>query len=611
MKILYRVAASAAFSLAALAAAAPASALGWPAKYEGVMLQGFSWDSYSDTRWTNLEAQSDELSSYFKLIWVPNSGRCGSSNNMGYMPQYWFTNHNSSFGTEEQLLSMISTFKAKGTGIIADCVINHRNGVTNWYDFPVEEWNGRTWQIGLDGICSNDEMANASGQPKPTGNLDTGENFGGCRDLDHTNANVQDNCKNYVKCLQEKYGYAGMRYDMVKGYKGQYTKMYNEYADVQFSVGEYWDGNYDAVKAWIDATGKTSAAFDFPCKYQINKAFANNDMTQLVWKASGTTDQPAGLIHFGYQQYAVTFVDNHDTYRDGSKFNGNVPAANAFILMSPGTPCVFLPHYKAYRREIQRLIEIRNSAGIHNQSAVTVLKSAKDCYMAEVTGSKGKVVVKIGPAMVSPSGYSDSDIKAAGNDYCVWTKVDVIPGFQGGGGTVVPESLYVIGEVGGHEWSFDAGEPLNRNDKGFTGTIEVTGSAKDPATGYFSFALSLASSWADLNAGGNRYAPEKDTKLTVGGEPAKFVECANGDLAKAFSAPVGKYDFDIDWEKKTVRLLAAGTLGVDGIDADNDDAADESAAVYFTLDGRRVQRPSAPGLYIRVTPARTTKLLVR
>ncbi len=60
----------------------------WPANYEGVMLQGFYWDSYSDTRWTNLESQSDELSQYFKLIWVPNSGRCGSGNNMGYMPQY-------------------------------------------------------------------------------------------------------------------------------------------------------------------------------------------------------------------------------------------------------------------------------------------------------------------------------------------------------------------------------------------------------------------------------------------------------------------------------------------------------------------------------------------
>ena len=418
-----------------------ARAIGWPAGHEGVMLQGFYWDSYTDTRWTNIEANADEYSKYFNLIWIPNSGKAGSGNQMGYMPQYWFTNHNSSFGTEAQLLSMIAKYKEKGVGFIADCVINHRNGVTNWADFPVEEWNGTTWKIGLDGICCNDEL-NGSGHGTPTGAPDTGENFDGCRDLDHTNANVQNNCKNYVKCLQEKYGYAGMRYDMVKGYGGQYTKIYNQYANVTYSVGEYWDSSFDAVAAWIDATGKTSAAFDFPLKYVLNEAFTSGDMTKLVWKAYGTNDQPAGLIHAIYPQYAVTFVDNHDTYRDGSKFTGNVVAANAFILLSPGTPCVFLPHYKQHKAAIQTLINVRNACGISNTSKVTVLKSSRDCYMAEITGSKGKAVVKVGSAMDSPAGYTSADIKASGDGYCVWTKTDVSnpvnPGLGGGDGPIDP-----------------------------------------------------------------------------------------------------------------------------------------------------------------------------
>lgn len=406
-----------------------AMAIGWPANYEGVMLQGFYWDSYKDTKWTNLESQADELSESFTLIWVPNSGRAASNPGMGYDPVYWFTNHNSAFGTEAQLRSMIKTFKAKGTGIIADVVINHRSGATNWTDFPAEQWNGKTWHIGTDGICCTDEVKNASGQATPTGAADTGEDFNGSRDLDHTNANVQDNCKNYCKFLLDDLGYAGFRYDMVKGYSGSFNKIYNEYSKPTYSVGEYWDGSYDAVKGWIDDTGKESAAFDFPCKYQINKAFAENDMTNLVWKANGTTDQPAGMIHFGYAQLAVTFVDNHDTYRDISKFSGNVPAANAFILCSPGTPCVFLPHWKMYKAEIKKLIAVRNAVGVHNCSRVRVIDSKKDLYIAEVTGTKGKLVVKIGPAMVTPDGYTDADIKACGNDYCVWSKVDV-----GGGG---------------------------------------------------------------------------------------------------------------------------------------------------------------------------------
>ena len=90
----------------------------WPEEYEGVMLQGFYWDSYNDTRWTRLTNQADELSKFFSLIWIPNSGYSGSGNNMGYTPQYWFSNHNSSFGSEEELRAMISKYKELGTGII-------------------------------------------------------------------------------------------------------------------------------------------------------------------------------------------------------------------------------------------------------------------------------------------------------------------------------------------------------------------------------------------------------------------------------------------------------------------------------------------------------------
>lgn len=559
---------SKAFALGLLGAAMGGTAidgyaLGWPSKYEGVMLQGFYWDSYEDTKWTNLEAQSDELSQYFKLIWVPNSGKCAY---MGYMPQYWFTNHNSAFGTEEELLSMIATYKAKGTGFIEDVVINHRNGVTNWYDFPVEQWNGQTWKIGLEGICSNDEMAYAAGQPKPTGNPDTGDNFDGCRDLDHTNANVQNNCKNYLKCLKEKYGYVGARYDMVKGYGGQYNKIYNTYANVEYSVGEYWDSNYDAVAGWIEATGKTSAAFDFPCKYAINEAFSSGDMTKLVWKANGTTDQPAGMIHFGYSRYSVTFIDNHDTYRDGSKFTGNVVAANAFILMSPGTPCVFLPHYQDYKAEIQQLINIRNAVGIHNESPVTVLQSSRDCYMAEVTGSKGKAVVKVGGAMVSPSGYSDSDIKAAGNGYCVWTKAEVTPVEPE---PETPDHLYLMGDVDGLHWSTSASPEMTKSGDKFTITAKFT-AAEEETYCYFNLCDALAEDWIPLNNTANRYGSAEEGAVVSNNTTVKMNKHRKGvDAANVQSWKIlpGTYTLTVDFSTMTLSVGKGGEIDTDPMPA--------------------------------------------
>ena len=87
----------------------------WPANYSGVMLQGFSWDAYDDSQWTTLASQAGELSDYFDLIWVPNSGKCSSNPSMGYNPVYWMSNHNSSFGTEDELREMIKTFSSFGT----------------------------------------------------------------------------------------------------------------------------------------------------------------------------------------------------------------------------------------------------------------------------------------------------------------------------------------------------------------------------------------------------------------------------------------------------------------------------------------------------------------
>lgn len=400
----------------------------WPANYDGVMLQGFYWDSFKESKWTVLEANAAELSSYFNLIWIPNAGKSSSNPSMGYDPVYWFNNYNSSFGNEKELRSMISTFKQLGTGIIADVVINHRNGATNWYDFPTETYNGKTYKLGLDAICRNDELANQQGMPKPTGANDTGDNFDGCRDLDHTNPAVQEAVKAYLDFLKNDLGFAGWRYDMVKGYGAEYTKMYNESARMPYSVGEYWD-NYDNTTAWINRTGKQSAAFDFEFKWALNAAFPGMDFSKIVWKRNGSLNQPAGLIHMdSYQRYAVTFVDNHDTYKESDKiFTGDIEAANAFMLCSPGTPCVFYKHWIDKKDAIKKLIAIRKSVGLTNQCTVNVLETTSNRYVAEVTGKNGKLLIKIGRGSYDPSskGYTTAD-KVAGNAlYSIWTKVQI------------------------------------------------------------------------------------------------------------------------------------------------------------------------------------------
>ena len=369
------------------------SAQGWPEKYDGVMLQGFYWDSYTDTKWTNLKSQADELSQFFNLIWVPQSGYCNSTTNqMGYSDIWWF-DHKSAFGTEDELRSMISTFKDKKVGIIEDVVINHKNGNTNWCDFPDESKNGYTltWDNAtLSEICQNDECKDHG--YTPTGAMDTGDNFDGARDLDHTNAQVQKNVKTYLDFLLNDLGYAGFRYDMVKGYAPKYTGIYNTSAQPTYSVGEYWDGDITKVIAWIDGTKQDgviqSAAFDFPMKYKINDAFTNSYWEKLK-EATLCNDA-------SYARYAVTFVDNHDTYRDDNALKNNICAANAFILTMPGTPCVFLSHWKDYKGTLKKLIKARKIVGIHNQSEILESSVKGAGYILKVKGTNGTALLLLG-----------------------------------------------------------------------------------------------------------------------------------------------------------------------------------------------------------------------
>ena len=379
---------------------------GWASDYSGVMLQGFSWDSYNESQWKVLEKQADELKGYIDLVWLPQSGKCMETTQvMGYMPYYYF-NQNSSFGSEAELRSLITKFKAAGIGAIADVVINHRN-TEGWYTFPAETYKGVTYQMQSTDICKNDDGGTTATQAATDGvslsqNNDEGTDFGGCRDIDHKSENVQKVIKAYLKYLKDDLGYTGFRYDMVKGFDGSHVADYNDATGVEYSVGEYWDGN-DKIESWINRTNKKSAAFDFQFRYNVRDAVngaANGKVTTSSdWSKLNSNDN---LMHdANYRRYAVTFVENHDTQKR-SESEQNDPlrkdtiAANAYMLAMPGTPCIFQPHWNAYKSEIKEMIAARKYAGITNMSNYANKQSKKTLYVNEVTGTKHKLLVAVG-----------------------------------------------------------------------------------------------------------------------------------------------------------------------------------------------------------------------
>lgn len=393
------------FTLIALLASINMLAQGWPANYSGVMLQGFSWDSYDYSQWTVLEKQADDMKGFIDLVWLPQSGKCIETTQvMGYKPYYYF-NQNSSFGTEAELRSLIAKFKANGIGAIADVVVNHRN-TNGWYTFPAETYKGVTYQMLPTDICKNDDGGSTATQAKKDGvslsnNNDEGADFGGCRDIDHKSENVQKIIKAYLKFLKEDIGYTGFRYDMVKGFSGTHVADYNDATGVEFSVGEYWDGNESIIK-WINKTNKKSAAFDFQFRYNVRDAIGIKDNKIVSSPDWSKLKSDYNLMHDPtYRQYAITFVENHDMqYRSKDEpqdpLKRDTLAANAYMLAMPGTPCVFQPHWRAYKQEIKSMIEARKLAGITNMSNYTNKMAQTACFANETTGNKAKLIVVVG-----------------------------------------------------------------------------------------------------------------------------------------------------------------------------------------------------------------------
>ena len=390
---------------------------GWPSDYGGVMLQGFYWDSYGETSWPKLQAQADEIAPYFQLIWVPQSGWCNSDyNQMGYTPVYYF-DQRSSFGSESQLRNMIAAFRERGTGIIADVVINHRNNMGaggSWVDYPAETYKGQTYQMLPSDICRNDDggqtynWANGKGISLSENN-DTGEDWSGCRDIDHLSPNVQNCVKAYLKFLLEDIGYTGFRYDMVKGFYAYFIADYNCYAKPAFSVGEYWDSSAK-IREWVNnsrgyvSETPTSAAFDFQFRYRVRDAINNAD-----WRWLGYDEKPLSADNY-YKQYAVTFVENHDTEHringaEQDPIRSDTLAANAYLLAMPGTPCVFYTHWRDCKYNLKQMILARRLAGICNTSSKEEKYSAKDYYAATVTGKNSTLLCVVGN---KPQNYSIS-----------------------------------------------------------------------------------------------------------------------------------------------------------------------------------------------------------
>ena len=410
-----------------------------PAKCPDVVFQAFYWDSYKDqgygrTKWidhlngTN-GTSAEEIGQWFDLVWLPPMSQ--ATGGTGYLPTN-YSGLDSDWGTRANLIKLITTLHKNGAKVVADIVINHCAARNGWCNFGTYDF-GSYGKFTPDGswICQTDEMNYDSGagscKGTATGAADDGygdeANYGSGRDWDHTNSQVRDMFKAYLKWLRNDIKIDGFRYDYCKGFHNSHINEYNKAAEAYFSVMEMWDGNVNTLMSHLNDAGYNTLTFDFATKYQaFNNGIASNYYEGL---------KGAGLPGAGKARYAVTFLDSHDSFQrddnefcglgNSMKYEGKIQQCYAYLLSMPGVPLVFFPHWVKFKDKIKPMLNARYKTGVHSESAVSD-EAGSGYYKATITGTNGEIRLLVGPNSgysSTPSGYT---LAVKGENYGVYYK---------------------------------------------------------------------------------------------------------------------------------------------------------------------------------------------
>ncbi len=383
---------------------------------KAILMQGFHWNSHKNNHYVDLKNKASNIKNLgITHVWFPPPSDAASAE--GYLPRQ-LNNLNSRYGSTSQLRDAISALNSNGVKSVADIVVNHRVGTSNWADFTNPTWG--SWAVTRD-----DEWGQG------TGSWDTGDGYSAARDLDHTNNGVRNGIKSWMNNALKGVGFSGWRFDYSKGYSPYYAGDYQRATNGNFCVGEIWtnlyynnvDSHRQQLMNFVDGTNGSCAAFDFTTKGLLNRALSNDEYYRL----RDYNGKPAGGIGW-WPQKMVTFVDNHDTGPSENCWSGQnhwavpcdkVMVGYAYILTHPGIPTVYYPHVYNWnlRSPIKALIDIRKSQGIGATSNVNIQRADYGVYAAIINGN---TAVKIGPYDWSPgSGWT---LTTYGNQYAVWKK---------------------------------------------------------------------------------------------------------------------------------------------------------------------------------------------
>lgn len=357
------------------------------------LLQAFQWELPADhSHWRKLQEMAEEFAFLgITGLWVPPASKgAAGAQDVGYGTYDLYDLGEfdqkgtipTKYGTKAEYIQMIEKMHAVGLQVYGDIVFNHFMGADETEDVPAIKysWENRQEAISEEELISawtkftfpgragryNDyhwHWQNFSGVDYDARRKDHGIfNFAGkgweqevdsengnydylmgC-DLDMENPETIEQLDRWGQWFLEETQVDGFRLDAVKHIDFQYyidwlLHRREEKGAPLFVVGEYWADDVEKLAHYLDTSGNLISLFDVPLHFNFFEASSSMggfDMRKIF----------DNTLLASRPDYAVTFVDNHDTQKGQSLESWvegwfKVQAYALILLRKEGIPTVF------------------------------------------------------------------------------------------------------------------------------------------------------------------------------------------------------------------------------------------------------------------------------
>ena len=365
----------------------------------GIMFQYFEWfmGNLESNLWIQLKNDAKHLKEIgITSVWLPPACKATSPFDTGYGIYDLYDlgefdqmgSIKTKYGTKAELLEAIGELHNNGIQVYADVVLNHKaNGdeketfmvrevdpsnrnevitepyeIESWtkFTFPGRnnkyssfKWDHRHF-TGTDFNTRDNKYAIymiegenkgwSQGVTLEKGNYD----YLMFNDIDYKHPDVVKEVRNWALWFATETKVDGFRFDAVKHINDYFIrdlirKIKGEYRDDFYAVGEYWSQDSNEINTYLKNTGFEMDLFDVKLHFNMHlasKSYDRYDMRKIF----------EGTLVKDYPDYAVTFVDNHDSQPTQAMQSWVEPwfkplAYTLILLRKQGYPSIFYGDY--------------------------------------------------------------------------------------------------------------------------------------------------------------------------------------------------------------------------------------------------------------------------